>query len=641
MLSAILDSLHEQVLAIDTNGKFVLSNQAARQNMERNIGQVLEGRSGTANLPAYYHDTGERMPHHESPLPLALLGKTTSDLMLDIEYPRTGLRTISMSARPLRDSKGRARGAVTTIRDVTDLLQVEQFRRHAQELETQNQLIREANRLKSEFLANMSHELRTPLNAIIGFSELFATGAVTSDMPEFQEFVADILQSGRHLLRLINDLLDISKVEAGKMAFTLEEVNVAQLVNAALAVFRPNAAPRGVTMVADLPPDLPAMFTDPGRLTQVLCNYLSNALKFSPPGEKIVVTVGLVGRSAIRFSVTDRGPGIPADALPRLFQPFEQLETGASKEFGGPGLGLALNRRMVEAQGGTVGVHSVEGQGSTFFATFPLNISIDGALADTRRVPGSQPHAIRILVVEDNPEEQAQLLSILATGNFDIEAVVTGVQAQAQCEERRFDAIILDLVLPDTLGFDLIRDIRRSPYNKATPIVVVSRFEHHGGWRGFGISDYLRKPVEEDGLLDALRRATGDVAEHDTVLMIEDDPHSSKVLATAVTHLGFSVRGFHEAEQALAWLKDHPAAAVILDLILPGMSGFDFLVAISDMPHPPPVIVWTVKDLSREELELLRGQTKGILHKSTLAEVPLLTQLRRILPLRPVSDFRR
>jgi signal transduction histidine kinase len=250
----------------------------------------------------------------------------------------------------------------------------------------------QSNRFKSSFLANMSHELRTPLNAIIGFAELLYDGQVTPDMPEHKEFLGDILTSGRHLQQLINDVLDLSKVEAGKLEFRPEPIHLAKVVAEVLATLRAAANGKRIQVVADISLDLGRIVLDPGRLRQVLYNYVSNALKFTSEGGCITVRARPEGVDAFRLEVQDTGIGIARDDLERLFGEFQQLDAGAAKRHAGTGLGLALTKRLVEAQGGSVGVLSTLGTGSTFFAILPLRASVQVASSGDSR-PASRGRA--------------------------------------------------------------------------------------------------------------------------------------------------------------------------------------------------------------------------------------------------------
>jgi signal transduction histidine kinase len=255
--------------------------------------------------------------------------------------------------------------------DITERKRLEELRLHSQELVLQNLRIAEASRMKSEFLANMSHELRTPLNSIIGFSELLHDGEVSHESPNYKSFVGHILQSGRHLLQLINDVLDLAKVESGKIEFRPERVRLTRLVSEVCAVLRNLALERQIALDCEVAAAVDEATLDPARFKQVLFNYVSNALKFTEAGGKVQIRVTREDDSSFRLEVDDTGIGISAPDVARLFNEFLQLDAGRTKRHGGTGLGLALTKRIVEAQGGRVGVRSTAGAGSVFFAVLP------------------------------------------------------------------------------------------------------------------------------------------------------------------------------------------------------------------------------------------------------------------------------
>jgi len=285
--------------------------------------------------------------------------------------------------------------ARVSILDLRERRHAEEMKRLAADLELQNRRIQEANRLKSEFLANMSHELRTPLNAIIGFAELLHDGAVDPSTPQHREFLGDILSSGRHLLQLINDVLDLAKGEAGKLEFRPEEVALDQLVREVSAVLKTVAASKRIRLEVEIDPAITAAFLDPARFKQVIYNYLSNALKFTPDGGRVMLRISPEQPDHFRVEVIDTGIGIAPDQHERLFVEFQQLDVGAAKRHQGTGLGLALTRRLVEAQGGSVGVSSRSGEGSTFHAVLPRRIEVMMEPARPRTVtwPRSRPLA--------------------------------------------------------------------------------------------------------------------------------------------------------------------------------------------------------------------------------------------------------
>jgi signal transduction histidine kinase len=345
-LRLTLHSIGDAVIATDGGGR-----------VER-MNAVAEALTGWKTEEARHQPLSEVFSLHDGPDPVLVARDGTC-------------RPIAHNVAPIRDAAGALQGAVLVFRDTSGQQQAEEAAARARELEQQNLQIREASRLKSEFLANMSHELRTPLNSILGFAELLYDGEVGPTLPRQQEFLGDILSSGRHLLQLINDVLDLAKVEAGKMEFHPEPLDLQHLVGEVTSILRPAATSKQITLQTVLEPPVDEVVLDAGRLKQVLYNYLSNALKFTPPGGWVTVRVEPEGDEAFRLSVEDSGIGIAPEDLGRLFLEFQQLDSGAAKRHGGTGLGLSLTRRLVEAQGGTVGVRSAPGSGSTFFAVFP------------------------------------------------------------------------------------------------------------------------------------------------------------------------------------------------------------------------------------------------------------------------------
>jgi PAS domain S-box-containing protein len=390
--------------------------------------------------------------------------------------------------------------------DLRERRKLERIRLRTIELELQNRRIQEANRLKSEFLANMSHELRTPLNAIIGFSELLYGGAVDPSSPEHGEFLGDILTSGRHLLQLINDVLDLAKVEAGKLDFRPEPVELKRLIGEVVAITRTTAATKRITVEVELDPELTDIVLDPGRLKQVAYNFLSNALKFTPDEGRVTLRATAIDPDCFRLEVEDTGVGIAAVDLGRLFVEFQQLEGGATKRHQGTGLGLALSKRLVEAQGGSVGVQSVVGTGSTFHATLPRHAAA-GEHTTVLPAPQSRTGERTILIVEDDDRDRDVVASTLAQVGYGFEIARTGADAIARCKERTFDAVTLDLLLPDMSGLDVLESLRVGGWLRDTPIIVVTIVPDVKGTAGFTVSGILQKPLDREALLVALARA--------------------------------------------------------------------------------------------------------------------------------------
>lgn len=519
---------------------------------------------------------------------------------------------------------------IAFVLDNSTRVRSEALRLHAARLEAESVQARHASRLKSEFLANMSHELRTPLNAIIGFAELLHLGEVGPLEDKQVEFIGDILTSGRHLLQLINDVLDLSKVEAGKMEFRPELVKPELLVAEVTGVLRTVAASRRVRVAVDVEPSLGPLQIDPSRFKQVLYNYLSNALKFTKEDTTVEIRVKAEDTERFRLEVADHGAGIPAAEIGKLFTEFQQLEGGAAKKHAGTGLGLALTRRLVEAQEGSVGVSSEVGAGSVFYAVLPRRSRARaGTPISASPAAQGQPGAPRILVVEDDLEEQARIVSILADAGYTVDSASTVSHALAACREHVYDAITLDLILPDGSGVDLLHRIRRETANAGVRVVVITVVAEPGAVAGVPIQELLPKPLDSDRLKAALARVGLSPQGPGHVLVVDDDPKARKLMEAVLGQAGYSVLTCGDAELALAALDEVTPAAIVLDLVMPGIDGFEFLDRLRAMPtgRTLPVIVWSVKELGAEEQERLRRSAQAIVTKGRGGQA-IVEQLR-------------
>jgi signal transduction histidine kinase/CheY-like chemotaxis protein len=524
---------------------------------------------------------------------------------------------------------------IAFVLDITERKRLEEIRAKSRELETQNRRIQEANRLKSEFLANMSHELRTPLNSIIGFADLLHDGEVDPASPQHREFLGDILKSGRHLLQLINDVLDLAKVEAGKIAFRSESVELERLTAEVAAVLRTVSSSKNIRIDIRIDPRVNRVTLDPGRLKQVLYNYVSNALKFTADGGEVVIRAQPEGAETFRVEVEDTGIGIPAVDIGRLFVEFQQLNAGAAKKHGGTGLGLALTKRIVEAQGGAVGVKSTLGRGSTFFAILPLQATISGEVSAADPIVGQdqRPGSASVLVVEDDARDRKLLVQTLARAGYGVEAATTGGEAIASCAARAFDAITLDLLLPDMTGLDVLHKIRLEGRNRETPVVVVSVVAEQGVMGGFAVEDYLHKPINGGELLASLQRADVPPEKDGLILVVDDDPAACRLMGATLEQLGYRIESCPSGEEALAFVGRQRPMAVILDLMMPGIGGLEFLSRFrSDSENQVvPVIIWTMKDLTDEDHKRLRALAQRVVAKGQWTPTSLVDDLRSLL----------
>lgn len=528
---------------------------------------------------------------------------------------------------------------IAFVLDISERRSLEDMRAKSAELEVQNHRIRESSRLKSEFLANMSHELRTPLNSIIGFADLLHSGEVGADSSSYKDFLGEILSSSRHLLQLINDVLDLAKVESGKLTFRPETVDLSCLITDSMALLRSVAASKHIAIQVDVDSKLASVTLDPSRFKQVLYNYASNALKFTAEGGTVSLRARPEGADMFRLEVEDTGIGIAPAEIGQLFVEFQQLDAGTAKRHAGTGLGLALTKRIVEAQGGSIGVRSVVGSGSVFFAILPLAASAPAPGDKVPDLPSIDRQAPRILVVEDDSRDRAFLLQTLYQAGYGVELAATGGEAIASCAGRVFDAITLDLLLPDMTGLEVLHQIRIDGKNTETPVVVVSVVADRGFVGGFSVHDHLTKPLNGVDLIASLQRAGLSEMNDSFILVVDDDPSALRLIEANLRQLGHRVQCCPNGREGLAFATARRPLAVVLDLMMPEMDGFDFLVRLRKDPANlrTPVIVWTMKDLTVQDHERLRELAQAVVAKGDSGPATLANELRMLLAARSVG----
>jgi PAS domain S-box-containing protein len=535
---------------------------------------------------------------------------------------------VEVVATTIKDASGQVAWFVANVQDISERKRLQQSRLHAIELEARSRRIEEANRLKSEFLANMSHELRTPLNSIIGFTELLYDEHVGSVAPKQKEFLEDILTGGRHLLRLINDVLDLAKVEAGKMEFRPEPVDLARLVATVVQSLRSIVVEKHLDIHVAVDTSIVDVVIDPGRFKQILYNYLSNALKFTPEAGRVSVRVIPEGDECFRLEVEDSGAGIAADQVGRLFVAFQQLETSAAKRHGGTGLGLALTRRLAEAQGGTVGVHRAEGGGSSFFAVLPRrHLAQAQALGPFAR----GPNVTTLLLVESDQGAREAMAGALMDAGYEVQVVPTVSLATRAWGEQRYDAIVLAV---DEGGEETDAFLELVQQNsESQPIALVGVGV---GARGAKLAERVAKPVVPAELTAALQRAGAPAPHHQPVLVVDDDTGSLRLMEATLANLGYDAICFTDAREALLALQRLRPAAVVIDIIMPNMDGLAFLErfrATAPNRHVP-VMFWTVKDLSAEERVSLQATVDVVVQKGVGDGSRLSAALQAFLPAR-------
>jgi CheY-like chemotaxis protein len=383
---------------------------------------------------------------------------------------------------------------------------------------------------------------------------------------------------------------------------------------------------------------MPAVVIDAARLKQILYNYVSNALKFTEPGGRVVVRANLADDgSRFRLDVEDTGIGIAPEDFERLFVEFQQLDAGVAKKHAGTGLGLALCKRLAEAQGGTVGVSSVPGKGSTFYALLPMSAGSVIAPLPCSGLPGAYEGSPVVLVVEDNARDRALLVRTLVAAGYAVDEARTGAQALAKCQERSFDAITLDLLLPDASGLDVLDGIRRSNRNSDVPVIVVTVVTERGAIGGFAVHDLLPKPLERVALLESLERARISPRRSGEILVVDDDPASLRLMAAALQQLGYRARCVSNGEDGIRIARAAAPAALVLDLMMPVMDGFQFLEQFRGLPEcrNVPVLIWTMKDLTTDEYSRLQSSVQCFVSKGGGAMARMMDELRTFIQSAP------
>jgi signal transduction histidine kinase/DNA-binding response OmpR family regulator len=467
-----------------------------------------------------------------------------------------------------------------------------------------------ASEHKSAFLASMSHELRTPLNAIIGYSEMLYETAQDEGQDELLPDLAKIRDAGRHLLGLINDILDLSKIEAGKMELYLEEVDLGALVEEVRSIVEPLAAANVNHLEIVCPRALGTLYTDRTKLKQSLLNLLSNAGKFTRDG-RVNLEVR-PGDDEIFFIVSDSGIGMNEEQQGRLFQAFSQAEASTARQYGGTGLGLAITKHFCEMLGGTIAVESASGQGSTFTITLPNRRRTLGAAAV---VPEGAEDAPLVMVVDDDPNARGLLAATVRREGYRVIEAADGEAALALAREWRPDVVTLDVLMPRIDGWAVLTALKSDPDLAEIPVIVVTVLADRGIAVSLGAADFLIKPVDRARLAATLRQY---VYGSGVVLVVDDEDESRDLARRHLDRLGWDVAEAGDGSGALSWLSQNPRPAMILlDLVMPGMNGFAFLEEIAKHPEwrEIPIVILTAMALGVAERELLAGRTREVIAK--------------------------
>ncbi len=532
---------------------------------------------------------------------------------------------------------------ICVVRDVTERREAEEkikmlnrsLERRSQELagantelSLQNREVERANRLKSEFLASMSHELRTPLNTILGFSELLSEENAGALNDKQKRFVTHIQRDAHHLLELINDILDLSKIEAGRLELHLETFPMAVPAAEVLTSIRPLAASKRISIDSDLDTTL-VLNADRVRFKEILYNLLSNAIKFTPAGGRVWVESSTEGGS-IRLIVGDTGIGIaPADQQ-EIFESFRQASATTKGVREGTGLGLAITKRLVEQHGGKIWVESELGKGSRFHIAFPM-AGAEAAPAETEAVSEAERAASLVLTASPHPAFRDEINQSLEQAGFKVAWAASGADVLQKASKLHPNLILLDIEISGKSGWETLHDLKISPETSKIPVIIVSPTDERKMGLSLGAVDCLVTPLSQESVLAAVRDALkSQDALH--VLIVEDDPDMRQLIADTLVTEGHTPVLAGNAKEALLALASSQVDAIVLDLMLPGRSGFDVLreIRASEKFARVPVLVLTVKDLSDRERQVLSALNAPIFEKGPGWRPALLQRLQLI-----------
>ena len=547
-----------------------------------------------------------------------------------------------MSVSCVRKPDGSLDFVLAVVVDITDRKAAEVALRAARdEADIARQEAEAGTRAKSAFLANMSHELRTPMNAIIGYSEMLEEEFEDEGHDQYLPDIGKIRGAGKHLLSLINDILDLSKIEAGRMDLLLERFDLSEMLRETVATAQPLLDARGVAFEPRLADDMGMVRADLTKLRQVVLNLLSNAAKFTHEGAVELRTEPFErdGERWIRIAVSDSGIGIEADKLEHVFGEFTQADRSTTREYGGTGLGLAISRRFCQMMGGDITATSVVGEGSTFTVEIPASVDALEAARSSLDAPAAHGDATLVaegdgplvLIVEDDADSRDLLARMLSGAGHRVAMAPDGEQGLALAHELKPDLITLDVMMPCMDGWGMLRRLKADEATCDIPIVMVTMVGDKAMGQSLGASDYLQKPVDRRTLLRSVQRFTGGSALK--VLVVDDDADTRDLLRRSLEHEGMTVREAVDGRAALERLAEFEPGLVLLDLMMPVMDGFEFLRHLrqGETGSDVPVIVLTAKVLSEDEMRELDTATLQVLSKQAADERTVVDEVRALL----------
>jgi PAS domain S-box-containing protein len=633
LTQSLMDATDAVIYVKDTEGRYILVNK----EWCRVVGPSKDEAIGMTDFEIYPQETAEAIMANDRHV--VDIGEPVKFEETPDEGPEP--RIFISNKFPLTDSEGNiyAVGGVST--DVTQLKRQEDALREARdEAEC-------ANRAKSSFLANMSHELRTPMNAIIGYSEMLMEEMDEEGVEEYTDDLEKISSAGKHLLTLINDILDLSKIEAGRMDLYLERFELKDMLDEAVSTVTPLMAKNNLDFQAEYNDELGIVRADLTKVRQALFNLLSNAAKFTHDGQVALRAKRYEreGNDRISIEVQDNGIGIPPEKLAELFEEFTQADVSTTRKYGGTGLGLAISRRFCQMMGGDITVESEAGKGSTFTIDIPAQVD---AMESARALVDDEADAVAatdsagagsavagdgdlVLVIEDDADSRKLLARILEKEGYRVALAANGQAGLDMAARLSPSVITLDVMMPGKDGWSVLRSLKADDKLRHIPVVMVTIVADKGMGYALGADDYLTKPVDRELLVHVLKKYTGQGSGR--VLVVEDDEDTRDLLRRTLEQKDLSVVEAENGEQGLARFAEGAPDLVMLDLMMPVMDGFEFLARLrsSAEGRRVPVVVLTAKTLTESERKLLDGSVAQVLQKSEQWPDHVLAEIQDIL----------